>query len=576
MKTCSQASRWILIAAGWLFGIASSLPGQENPVLYRHHSVGAKGFASLEGGTTFKSIWALSQSEDVRAQVYNSLGRVLFKRLAPGVTNDAASLLAPLWKDLVENESWVEVRGEDGKLDWILAVRVGETRQPAWQSNLNQVLSLAKLDAATPGKIEGYPSQTVKFASGVATWAQAGEWVVLSLGAAPSALFGTLVAEIKKSGRPVEGLAGPWLKISADLTRLRRTFPLIPEFAGSRLDLTVTGKGELLRTDAKLDFPQPLDWKAEDWQLPLNTIKDPIVGFSAARGIERLLRKNDEVGLLHLAAFPNQACAWSIASVPYFTFAAAPLTGVSNLMWNALPYLPTLITNHGRLAGQLLWVTNNTQIVWQGMPIMTPVVRPLIDEGREFILAGMMPLPSQPRKPPEELFSFTKKPQVAWYDWEITEERVNAWRRIYMLGLMGFFRESPVTNAPTQRLLDVLGQGKKLGNSISEASVTGPAELTFVRHSHLGFTGVEIVSALRWMDSANFPFTWERTPAMDFKRSHLAHRAPKTNAAGPRVIAPIPPGRQVPGRPVTGGARSNPVPGKTQPVPKPPQPAAQP
>jgi hypothetical protein len=554
MNTSSNFVRRLTVVAACVLGAYGLAQAQEDSVVYRHHSVGSSGFAALDGGTTFKSIWAMSQTEEVRRQVYASLGRALAKQFSGAGTNDLGPLFVPLFSDLVQFESVADVRGQDGKLEWTVAVRLSEPRQKAWQEAFQQILTQAKLPIPSAGKLEGYPAGQAKFSEREFSWVSAGDWLVAGLGVGRPAQLGAMVSGIKTGGRPVAALAGPWIKVNADLSRLRRSFPLLPEFIGSKLELTMAGKGEGVRTDAKLLFPEPLNWQAEEWQIPLNSIMDPVVGFSAARGIERLLRKNDEVGLLQLPAFPNQACSWSVASVPYFTFVAAPLTGVSNIMWNALPMLPTLITNHGKLSGQLLWVTNNTQIVWQGLPIMTPVVRPLFDGGREFIQAGMMPLPSHVRKPPEELFQFTKRANLAWYDWEITEERVNAWRRIYMLGLLGFLRESPMTNAPTQRLLDQLGQGRKLGNSISELTVTGPSELSFLRHSQVGLTGLEIVSILRWIDSSNFPFTWESTPFMDFKKNSALRKASRTNAVGPRQVTPMPPSRQVPSKPAPGAA----------------------
>ena len=77
--------------------------------------------------------------------------------------------------------------------------------------------------------------------------------------------------------------------------------------------------------------------------VPLESIRDPLVGFTAVRGIEPLLRRTEEAKALQLSSIPNQACSWSMARVPYFTFAAYPQTGVSNLMWQTLPRLPMVL-----------------------------------------------------------------------------------------------------------------------------------------------------------------------------------------------------------------------------------------
>lgn len=581
MKIWSQVFRSILLWAAFLSVSASALKGEDASVLYRHHSVGSTTFLQATQGTTFREVWKLNETEEIRRQVYQSIGRILIgkfaggPRLSPTNAHPSLPILSAMLSDMVENESWMDVRGADEKLEWLLAVRLPEARRKAWTTGIEQVLAQNQLGALTPADFSGTRGVQAKVSKGVFEEAIVGEWILLGYGPKAPASWNATLSSLQKTGRPLAPLTNSWFQISADLTRLRKTFPLIPEFAGSKLDLSFTGKGEGVRTDAKLHFASSLRWKPEPWNLPTNAIKDPLVGFSAARGIESILKRNEESKLLGFDSYPNQACAWSLAYVPYFTFAAVPMNGVSNVMWRGLPHLPQVITNHGKLSGQLMWVTNNTQIVWQGMPIVTPVARPLFDGNREFLMVGMMPPPSNPQRPPMELFEFLKKPNLALYDWEITEERLNAWRKIYLMGLLGFMRESPVTNAPTQRILDVLGQGKRLGNCITEISVTGDSEITFMRHANIGLTGLEIVSLLRYIDSSNFPFTWERTPLLDLKKLSLENRAKRQSNApntAPKSVTPYPPSRQIPGR-TNAVVRPQAAPvAPPQPKPQPPSP----
>ncbi len=563
MKTRSQVL-WRILPLLVFTACATTTPrAGEESVVYRHHSIGASAMLQAPDGARARDIWALPQTAELRQQVTHRLGQVVqkeFSSTAPNSAETVSNEISALLADLADQENLLDVRGPEGRLEWTLAIKLPEARQKAWQAGLPRIVSLSNLGSVSASKLDGVEASIARLTQKQLqlSWSLRGEWLLVGLAPKLPATWSTWAASLKQTGRPAAASAGPWFQVQADLARLRKTFPLLPEFLDSKLMASVTPKNDGLRTDAKLTFSKPLNWKAEAWNLPTDSIRDPLVGFAAARGIEPLLRKNEELKLLQLPTYPNQACAWSLARVPYFTFAAYPQTGVSNLLWNALPNLPNVITNHGKLVGQLLWVSNTSQIIWQGMPIITPLLQPFADSGREFLFAGMMPAPAIQKKPPGELFAFTNKANLAYYDWEITEERILSWRRIFQVGLLGFMREAPRNDAPSQKFLDELGKGKRVGNTISEVTVTGPSELTFVRHSHSGFTGFELVNLCRWIDSANFPYTYESAPPIDLKKLSLdqrAHRATNAPSKGPekKSVTPTAPSRQLPSRTGTNG-----------------------
>lgn len=565
----------------WLSACATVSPrASEEPLIYRHHSAGAEAILQSAEGLKFKEVWSLAPSTDLRKQVIQSVAGVVARQIgAPSSSSNLTSLLVPLVADLVERETVVEVRGSRTAPDWFIAVRLPEPRRQAWQSAIRSVLAEAKLPAGSSASVDGYPGWKVALPKLRLSWANANDWLLLSLAPGASPAWTEAIAQLKQSRNLSPIATGKWLTVNADLALLRQTFPLIPEFADSKLELAFGPKGENVRTDAKLQFSSPLGWAPEPWQIPTNTIRDPIVGFSTARGIRPLLLKSEEKAILPSDAIPNQATVWALPKVPYFLFGAYPQENVSNLVYQTVPKLPTVITNHGRLSGQLLWATNTGELYWQGLPFMAPTVKSLVDGGREFLFAQMLPMPVSPKKPPAELFAFMSRTNLAYYDWEITQERLMGWRKIYQVGLLAFMRQSPVTNAPSQRLLDELSVGKRLGNSITEVSVTGPSELTFMRYSPVGLTGVEIVSALRWLDSSNFPFTWESTPFMDMKKLSLEHRAARGTNAPPKGLRPAPPlappsARPVPPRSTNSVAKPKAVPAPpplpTAPAPKQP------
>jgi hypothetical protein len=513
----------------------------EGPV-YHHHSIGSAGFLAATNGDTFRAVWQLPNSVELLKQVERQSAGVALAAFVPASRlSNAVVRATPLAHDLVEQETIVDVRGAPGSLQWSIALRLPQARQNAWNEALRGILADAGIQPVAPSTQEGFTGARGSLAKGQVQWVSAGDWFVLSFGPGVSTESTAWLQAIRKSGTPEPALGDHWLTVQADLGRLSKTFTLIPDFAASQVDLSFGPRGKNVRTDAKLEFPNSLDWIAEPWVLPLESIHDPIVGFSAARGIRPLLSKNADLMSLQLPMLPNQACSWSMASIPYIVSAACPMPNSSNTIWQGLQGLPTLLTNYGRPVGQMTWITNSGQLVWQGLPFIGPTAKPLFDGGVEFLHTSILPPPAAGRKPPAALFSFMSRTNLAYYDWEITEERVNAWRYIYQVGLLVFGRVGPDTNAPTQRLMDDLSSGKRLANCVTEVTVTGPSELTVVRNSPVGLTGLEIVNFLRWVDTPHFPFTYDPAPQLDLKRLAMEQRARRaTNNVGNRPKLPAP------------------------------------
>ncbi|MBI1839674.1 MAG: hypothetical protein HYR88_02340 [Verrucomicrobia bacterium] len=543
MNTClryfSQTLIWATLAQALSVAAAAG-----DPVLYHHHSAGASTFLKSSQGKTFQQVWSLPETEAFRKHVATNVARVIQSQIVSHVSSgapDSSGVLTPLLEDLTQYESVLDIRGSAGKREWVLALKAPDARRQAWDAGLRNLLKNEKLPAPQAKRWGAASGNQVSFSASRLAWANAGEWLVVGWGPALPAIWDQTLKDIKSTQRPEPTLGGDtWLKLEADLAGLRSTFTEIPGFVDARLNLSLAGKGDNVRTDGKLTFPGNLGWSPEPWNLPTNTIHDPLVSFSAARGIAPLLRLSDDAKPFHLERYPNQACAWGMGMIPYLVYVAYPQTGVSNLLWQALPNIPTVISNYGKVVGQLMWVSNTTQVRWQGLPFATPIMRPAMDHQQEFLMAGLMPPYASKQLPPPELYSFLGRTNLAFYDWEITEERVLAWRRIVQAALIGFFREIPSTNTVSERLGETLSHGKRLGNSVTEVTVTKPNELTLMRQSPVGFTGMEIVHLLRWVDSPGFPFAYGRAPAADMKAEVLRQRALHPPGTAAPSLRPIP------------------------------------
>jgi hypothetical protein len=138
------------------------------------------------------------------------------------------------------------------------------------------------------------------------------------------------------------------------------------------------------------------------------------------------------------------------------------------------------------------------------LPLLVPYLRPVSDANRGFLHWGIFPVPASTNPPPAPLFQeLTREPNLVYYDWEITQGRLNQLRPLLDLSAV-FLTLSPLsTNSNAAIWLDTVEP--RLGNAVTMVSATSPRELQFVRTSHLGLTGLELLVLSSWIDGTNFP-----------------------------------------------------------------------
>ena len=205
-------------------------------------------------------------------------------------------------------------------------------------------------------------------------------------------------------------------------------------------------------------------------------------------------------------------------------------------------------------------------------------MRAIEEAGTEFVLGGFFPPLTRTNAVAAELYAqFLGRPDVLYYDWEITQERLKQWREMYLLRSFFLMSSYSPTNAPSQKWLIALEP--ELGNTITEATLTSPNEVLVTRKSHLGFTGWELVTLMRWLDSTHFPMTFDPAPPFDREAARREHRkqAGAANATTGRPKLPLStnaPGTKV--RSLPGGAVPVPVPATEKKPPGTPAPPATP
>jgi hypothetical protein len=158
------------------------------------------------------------------------------------------------------------------------------------------------------------------------------------------------------------------------------------------------------------------------------------------------------------------------------------------------------------------------------------MLQPARDGKDEYLIGGLFPLPPKHASVPEDLFAqFRGRTNLVYYDWEITEHRLNHGKQFYQLASLINRLRTPSTNTASKRWLSEIGS--KLGNTATEITQTSPQELVLVRRSHVGFTGFELATLSLWLDTPGFPYNFRLPDPFP----HLVSRAGGTNAAGKKL-----------------------------------------
>jgi hypothetical protein len=353
----------------------------------------------------------------------------------------------------------------------------------------------------------------------------------LSEGGGP-ATNSPVLREITEKGRPVAAANDYLLKADLNFARLSKRIPIFPETNQPLVELTVSGKGDKLRSEARVVFPEPIPWQLEPWQIPTNTIRDPqgsLISFTAVQGIAPWLNRRPFLRELGLVPAPNQFFAWHDTHAPFQIQAAAPVPNAAYALAKFAvqpgPMLNLQLKQTG--AGELQFSTNRNEIAWIGLPpVFRPFLRSVSDSGRDFLAGGIFPLEEVNTNPPPSalLEQITSRTNLVYYHWEITQERLAQLRFLgrhlpMFLDLPNMERGSSVFE-----WLDALEP--KLGNTVTEISVASPRELRSLRSSHAGLDGLELMALAYWFHSTNFP-------RVTFQVSFLPPVQPRKPAAKP-------------------------------------------
>ncbi|MBI3848827.1 MAG: hypothetical protein HY298_00845 [Verrucomicrobia bacterium] len=533
---------------------------KSNAVSVSHlHWLGKKWIAARTNDAPFMAIWNLPESVKLEAQTLDKLSTAPW-RLLRGETNaanTASARLRPLLDDLVQEESYTEVRQPtDQPAQIVFAIRLDDNRAALWETNLAAVMeSLTTLRTvpATNG-LRGW-SLKKHDAPKLIELTRAGQWTVVGAASDTNALLGEIIARIDQEHSPIRLKRAPtdppltppkrgtihpaqlpslegqgvgsgtrfadsgsgsrslpatnhWLDANVDLATITKLF--VPDWKPPgntpRVTLRATPDGQSVRTEGDLIFPKPVTLEFDAWSIPTNLIGEPLVGFTAVRGLRPWLASSESLRGLFTAPPPNQVFLWTIPGLPAQTYFAAPMTDASNqvhalsarLMDAVNPLLAT--TDNGKFG----WAENQNGVTAKGIPFLSPFFRSYSTNGVDYAFGGTVPPYPILEAPSYDMVKLVSPwTNLVYLDWEITGDRIVTW--LYLGQLVRYISKTPQIPSDSAAILWTKTLETKLGACDTMVTSPEPDKLHFLRKSTIGFSALELHFLADWLESPQFP-----------------------------------------------------------------------
>lgn len=468
------------------------------------------GKSKADGDTNYSgivSIWNLPEARALETQVLSNLVSWALSGSAKATLADNLENrpLMPILREILQEGVFLEVLSSSNGVRRVYAVMpLPAARMATWRTNFSMLCEgLGFLrDAATPENIwtKKKDGETWSVESLTLT-----NWIAVSFGNQAEDSTVKLVDLIQRAqteiGLPTSALLH--LKLSPAI--LEGTFSGEGELLStlSMVDLSVSGTGPGVRIAADVDFKSGIPVHLEAWDVPTNIISDPLISFTAVRGIREWLGSTPIWRELNAGEPPDQVFFWAQTGMPFLSYIAAPCSNGTAILTAArdtlLPRMNDFMTNNG--IGYFSYRSN--RIEWLGSPLMTPFL--MVPETRPtMIMGGLAPLADYRKRVPDALLAQLDTPQnTMYYDWEFTSARLEQWMNFSQLTRLATGKaQLPPGSASFAWLRALEGH---LENSGTRVRITGTNHLSLVRNSTIGLTAPELILFADWLESPTFP-----------------------------------------------------------------------
>lgn len=469
-----------------------------------------------------------------------------------GLSPEAAGPLAGVLQDLTDYRAFVEVTAVEGATpEWVLAAAIPDDRSARWRQTLASVMAKGTNAPSLKSGTNAIVSEVYQSPDGSSiTFLRVGHWSVLASRPTAGGPWTRAMDTLASTGRLGHLPDGALLKAESRLGAANRKLRWIPVENLPTVEVVVTERRQRLRSEERWIFDSPVVGKLAPWNVPKQTIHDdPLIAFTAGRGLGSLLKELPLLKTLQIEDALNEFYFWCQASTPpIMEYAAFRTADASNSVEKIAANVPEMMGRYfaHRASGEIRWATNRSGLVWEGAPVALPFVRALAEPAGQFVVAGLWPIMMSKTSIPEELVSqFVTKTNGVYYHWESTPERILHARPVgQLLGYLLTPYVTTSTHSPADKWLDDIGPG--LGKTVVEAVAVSDRDLLVVRNAKLGVGAEGLVRLAQWIDHRDFP---RSAPRFIFDPAPGQHRksAPSSGVPTPPPSSSATPSGQAAG-----------------------------
>jgi hypothetical protein len=497
-----------------VFAVQAAPPAD---LIARIHFLGAEKISADANSAAFTNEFCSAEARALESQTLDKLSRVpaaWFKNKLPAGASDGTAQLRPLLDDFLKSEWVFEMRAaNNGSPEYALAIRLSNERERVWDKNLQTVLQNWTGIGISQDRL-GFWWLKKHQPPNLFQFERNGDWVVIDCGENQLHLDNEILEPFLKTR--INLPETNWLTADLNWPRLAQILPAFAKFDFSKIQMQAVGRGGDLHLDGKIISPQPFALTLDKWLLPTNTIHQPFISFTVARGIAPWLQRQSWAQPFLISPVPNQIFIWALPQIPFQTFAAVPVPDADAALGQLHDRLAARPAEpQGQFFMPLHMSMTNHEISWTGVPFAAPFVRALHSPAGDFLFAGLFPNLPRSKPLPPELFTALAPANLVYYHWEITAERLKLLLQPVQLAFVLSRHKQFDGESVAAKWLDHVGP--TLGNTITEITQTAPDELTFTRKAPGGLTAVELFALANWLEASNFPGCDLRLPPSQIK-----------------------------------------------------------
>lgn len=471
------------------------------------HWLGKKEIGSQSDAAGLMAIWRLPESVTLENQTLDKLSRAVSLLAGRQPDAAAAALLRPLLGDLVQSESYLEIRqatNHPGKV--LVAIRLDDPSAAAWETNLASVVELlaGERPAPVPGSPHAWDLRPTNTTAAAVSYKRSGGWALVGItrGGVPA-----LESFEKRIQGGAAGLGtNSWLSAELDPVKTVNALSLGWKCPNDlpKITLTVFGDGTNVRSEGRLDFGRPLNLDLEPWRVPTNIIDGWLVSFTAVRGVRPWLESMDVWTNLSGDSTPNQIFWWGQGGLNMLTYFAFPSPDASNTVSKI---------SDAVLEGAGKWYETNdlarferssdfNGLDWRGLPYAVPFLESTQTDKGSFVIGGFFHDNVVEGLSPT-LLDALQRTNLICYSWENTSNRIQHW--IYLGQFIRFCAQKAQLQADSASMRWFKAISPMVHESLTQVMSAGPAEIEFSRRSTVGLTGLELQLLGDWLESPDFP-----------------------------------------------------------------------